>query len=1003
MKKLLFFEEFHQIDPAVVPRVTKVDLRPYQIDVYVSNLLDRGMRNSLTKNFFNVPKVLISHDEESRCLKLSLPRIKVPVKPYDLKTITALFGKEENKWVLGINDFGPVEFDITKLTHALVVGSSGYGKSAFFKFLLAQTLRYQPEVMNFVIDPKKIDYSLYSGHPNLHLVADEKEKWINLLYLILTEIEVRKEYYVSAFKRAPNNLEEYNSFRTSSGRKDLPKFKRFLVWIDEYHLLHRSDMSTEVEREALAHIARMGRAFGIHLICSSQAYNDFSGDIKQQASTIFNFFTSSSFLNDVSQHQPIAIPGRMNFAFGKEFTENVQTPFVTTEESLRFAYKGAIPQESEKVSPFQRLQFSEMSDLGWEYVMGLMLGQGLYKKNPRKPMGPARVSDALFRKYHDIGVKQRPGVMPSATNEVEELKNYFAKSKAEQAPSPSMTDEQAVKKLEIPQTDNGFNLRLLQEPAEEEVPFDLDWCRIDSEKSFGLQLCYENMLGSEDEKEVRTLDVEELALSYQNRQTLLKYLIDLEESIARGSGSPLLILKGREGMGKRTLMRAVAKRVHLPYRTVDSRDFLLRSAQMKESKREILIFESLDAIKDHCHSTSSPVHAVLLLDSGPKSNLFGSVDFSFDELKFLGTHFQLIDLDHGNYDEVETGNTLLRGILKQYHYDFESGFLGIEFLSQRGVPVHPEKIDRIVSRASNRCSIENRSFSLEFLRSEVENFASFRDHSHSAVEVIKPSREMDDIVLNPELQEQLEAIVQFSRSLGETQYQFQKRLRKSPRLIALFHGPSGTGKSLGAEVIAKALNKDLWVVNFADLQSKYVGETEKILSDLFQRAALARQVLLIDECEVFLGNRDVKQSEYMSRIINHILNLFESYKGILILTSNYADSIDRAFARRIDVKAEFKLPGPKEMGSILKNLLLPDAPLAEELDTDFIFSGLSLSGGVIRNAVERLVQKNAGRKDWAICNDDLRDIMLQLHKENQAFTRNGGINTLKIGLKASNE
>lgn len=159
--------------------------------------------------------------------------------------------------------------------------------------------------MNFIIDPKMVDYSMFAEHPNLHMVAKDKEQWVNLLYLILTEIEVRKEFYSKAFKRSPTNLEEYNQFRSESSRSDLPDFKRFIIWIDEYHILNKQDsgMGIEIEREALSYIARMGRAFCIHLICSSQSYNDFDTDVKYQSSTVFNFYTSSAYLPDNISNQ----------------------------------------------------------------------------------------------------------------------------------------------------------------------------------------------------------------------------------------------------------------------------------------------------------------------------------------------------------------------------------------------------------------------------------------------------------------------------------------------------------------------------------------------------------------------------------------------------------------------------------------------------------------------------------------------------------------------------
>lgn len=985
MQKLPFFDDFQVIDPTVNPKVLKIDVKDYQVDIYISNLIVAGSKSlPITKSFFGSDKVSVSHDSSERALRISVPRVLVPHQNYPLREISGyLMQNHPGDWILGINDFGPVHFEISRLTHAIVIGASGYGKSSFFKYLLAQTLAHQPDIVNVIVDPKRVDYSLFADHPNVYMVADNKEKWINLFYLLITEIETRKEFFSRSFKRSPSNLEEYKEFRQNYSRDDLPKFDRILVWIDEYHILQRQDnyASVEIEKECLGYISRVGRAFGIHLMLSSQTYTDFSSEIRNQASTVFNFYTNTAgYISDqIPILQSLAIPGRLNQSLGKEVVENIQAPFLSTEESIGYAWKFS-DQTKKKISPFYPLRLKSCDDLGKEFVLPLMQGHGLYKTGAKKSSSGTKINDELFRRHHFI----------------------------EKAPAPKVVTEAAgslpvsiVELIKIDPSDNRLKIEQILKQLELKSEFDLNWCLLDKEKNFGLQLCYRNMINpyqSPDDAREK-MNVYNLALNYQNNQTLLKYLSDIENTLPTSGSSPLLIIKGRDGMGKRTVLHVVAHHLGLSYRPIEPDDLLQAKEGGPERKDEIIVIENIKVAAEFCRHPGSNLHPILLLDSTPVRTFFGSAsEFRLDDLRFLNVFFHFIDLDAKNYSSEDVCDVLLKGILTKYGYDFTTGYPAPALLASKGVPLIPGKIDALIARAASRCKYFARKFQYQDFIEELNSFEMIRDYSaHEAVQILKPVRGFDDLILDPVLKEQLELLLLTAKDV-DNKYKFHQKLRPKNRNISLFFGESGTGKSLAAEALAKELGKDLWVVNFGDMQSMMVGETEKILSGLFERAALSGQVLLIDECEVFLKSRENEQSEYSGRIVNHLLNLFEGFSGILILTTNYATDIDKAFSRRIDTKIAFSLPDEVQMGMILKALLEPDAPLSEPLNPSIIFEGIRLSGGLIRNGVERVVQKKIGyNQKFVISNDDLRAGMLQIYTENKGFleTRNAGN---KIGL-----
>jgi SpoVK/Ycf46/Vps4 family AAA+-type ATPase len=120
----------------------------------------------------------------------------------------------------------------------------------------------------------------------------------------------------------------------------------------------------------------------------------------------------------------------------------------------------------------------------------------------------------------------------------------------------------------------------------------------------------------------------------------------------------------------------------------------------------------------------------------------------------------------------------------------------------------------------------------------------------------------------------------------------------------------------------------------------------------------------------------------MLKWVNHLLNLIENYNGILILTSNHPESMDPAFSRRIEIKARFYNPDVPQMKILLQKMLLPDAPLASNLNLDEALNGIVLSGGLLRNALERLVVKMERFGFDEITTDLLHSVLNETQIEN---------------------
>jgi hypothetical protein len=174
---------------------------------------------------------------------------------------------------------------------------------------------------------------------------------------------------------------------------------------------------------------------------------------------------------------------------------------------------------------------------------------------------------------------------------------------------------------------------------------------------------------------------------------------------------------------------------------------------------------------------------------------------------------------------------------------------------------------------------------------------------------------------------------------------------------ALFTGPSGTGKTLAARVLAAALEKDLFRVDLAAVVNKYIGETEKNLNRIFERAEDLDVLLLLDEGDALLTRRtEVSNANdrYANLETNFLLQRLESFQGILIVTTNAGERIDSAFQRRMDLVVEFHAPGVAERRQLWQRHLPARCNVDEQLLGE-LASRCELTGGQIRNAAQHAV------------------------------------------------
>jgi hypothetical protein len=208
--------------------------------------------------------------------------------------------------------------------------------------------------------------------------------------------------------------------------------------------------------------------------------------------------------------------------------------------------------------------------------------------------------------------------------------------------------------------------------------------------------------------------------------------------------------------------------------------------------------------------------------------------------------------------------------------------------------------------------------------------------------------------------------------------------------VALFAGPSGTGKTFAASVMAAELGWPLYRVDLGKLVSKYIGETEKNLNRLFDAAHGRPMILQFDEADSLFSQRgEVKEARdrYANMEVSHLLARIEEHHGPCILTTNLRSHLDQAFARRFQMVVDFPRPDAEARARLWQKLLPPRAPRQAGVDPAFLGSAVNMTGGSIRNAALHAAYLAAGQQGAITLAHVAIAVYRELSKDGRMATR----------------
>lgn len=269
----------------------------------------------------------------------------------------------------------------------------------------------------------------------------------------------------------------------------------------------------------------------------------------------------------------------------------------------------------------------------------------------------------------------------------------------------------------------------------------------------------------------------------------------------------------------------------------------------------------------------------------------------------------------------------------------------------------------------------------ERLRPELS--ASFPAH------LLESPLEWRDLVLSFDVMAQIEEIhawLKYGHTLMD-EWGLAKKVK--PGYRAVFFGPPGTGKTLTAALLGKATRRDVYRVDLSMVVSKYIGETEKNLSRVFDAASYKEWILFFDEGDALFGKRSEVSSSndrHANQLTGYLLQKIEDFPGTVIIATNLKTNMDDAFTRRFQSMVQFTIPGPLERLQLWQNAFNGACDLANDVNLVAIAERYEMAGGQIINVLRQCALTAIQRGERTVTQDDIiASIRQEFRKDNKIF------------------
>ena len=482
-------------------------------------------------------------------------------------------------------------------------------------------------------------------------------------------------------------------------------------------------------------------------------------------------------------------------------------------------------------------------------------------------------------------------------------------------------------------------------------------------------------------------DSQALAIHEELSSKLFDFLKDIDEE------SLCVNINGIKGIGKKTVVRRACDMLKKDLIEVD---FTYFATESKENVSKLISIFRLALVTDSylCFYNFEVVNE--LKDSLYKRFIFKKA-FNFSRIVFVllnserYVYMNEINRPSINFfiDELsdEESFKMWEKELSEFKKDKD---LNIREISNK-FQFTPEQIKNTCKEAQFECKYNHKDKIDSQTIGKCAHHQTIGNLSDKAF-LIKKKHTWDDIVL-PKQQKEL-----LVRACNQIKYKhivydkwgMNKRILYGRGLSMLFTGPPGTGKTMAAQVVASDLDLEVYRVDLSKVISKYIGESEKNLGEVFESAKKSNAVLLFDETDALFGKRtEVKDSHDKNANVetSYLLQKMEEYSGITIMTTNFIENIDKAFFRRINYVVHFNLPDFDLRLKIWKNMFPVNTPISKDVDFEYLAKNFEIAGGSIKNIVLTASFMAASESDKVEMKHIIKSVEYELKKQGKMVSK----------------
>ncbi len=438
------------------------------------------------------------------------------------------------------------------------------------------------------------------------------------------------------------------------------------------------------------------------------------------------------------------------------------------------------------------------------------------------------------------------------------------------------------------------------------------------------------------------------------RENLAQKLQSTLECLPRNS-SIYYFIYGESGIGKKTILKRVCDILNKTAIIIDFKSYAQSNSDtmlnVQSAYRNALLNKSFICLENLCDiSKSESIGKILNMASD-----FAPVVFVFgDKNENIKQHLENKEFLDFSIDKLTNDESyaLWKHELKNVPID-ES--LSIHEMANK-FDFTPLQIKNTAKYAIKKLNLNPKIKSIDKTMLCAAAYSQVSHNLSDKATLIKKKHSWDELVMKPSEKEVIR------RACNQMKYKhivydkwgMKNRILYGRGLSMLFTGPPGTGKTMAAQVVANELGLEIYKVDLSRVISKYIGESEKNLGEVFDNAKKSNVILLFDETDALFGKRtEVKDSHDRNANVetSYLLQKMEEYDGITIMTTNFLENIDKAFFRRINYVVHFSFPDVPLRKEIWMKMYPKETPLSKDIDFEYLAKNFEIAGGSIKNAV----------------------------------------------------